>query len=189
MVTFIRFTTIVLASIASVGCAPLLSAPLADLAHARRHPAAVSRPAPPVVGRWDNVVALAPATPLTVIIADGSVRTGRFLTAGLRSMRLRVNGSEVDLPRDEILRVDVTPRAAGAVDGGDVVVGAARGAASVGGLMMAIPYLITGDVHVPPARFWGLGAVLGAADAVQKGRAENRERTVYVSRALVSGDW
>lgn len=111
----------------------------------------------------------------------------RHAVAAYRPERLQVNGSAVELPREQVMRVDVTPRAGG-VAGQDVAVDAARGAASLGGLMMAIPYLITGDVHVPPARFWGLGAVLGAADAVQ-GRAESRERTVYVSRALVSGDW
>ncbi|HVL68595.1 MAG TPA: hypothetical protein VM364_15135 [Vicinamibacterales bacterium] len=180
-----KLFALMIPALVATGCAPLLVPPPMT-AHRGpfARPAAVAPLPPPVVGRWDNVVGIQPGTLLGVISADGTARTGRFAGAGLRWLRLHSDGAEIELPREDVLRVDVLPQA-DRVDEGEVVKGAARGALALGGLMMAVPYLLTGDVYVPPARFWATGAVVGAAGAIQEERFLKGGRTIYVASELV----
>lgn len=185
----LRTLMILLAVGGTTGCAPMLYGP------ARMGPPhglfAPARPAigpdspwTSVVGRWDNVVGLNSRDLVGIVTADGTLRAGRFVRAGSAFVRMIESGVEVELPRAEVARLDVL-KGAEAIDGGELVRDAARGAALTGGLMMAVPYLITGRVYVPAARFWAAGAVVGGAASYQQQRLGRSERTVYISPDLI----
>jgi hypothetical protein len=181
---------ILLAVAGTAGCAPMLygpghmGPPRGVFAPPSRPMAAHGSPWESVVGRWDNVVALNPTAPVGIVTADGTLRAGRFLRAGTSFVRILENGVEVDLPRGDVARLDLLKSAEG-IDSAAVVRDAARGAAITGGLMMAVPYLITGRVYVPPARLWVAGAVAGGAASYQQQRFARAERTVYISPDLI----
>ena len=175
---------VVVASLTTTACAPLLHPGVHGFPTRRAaHPGAVR--AEPPVGRWDRVVAVRPGTPLAIMTTSGEQRTGTFIHAGMDWLRISADGAVTELPRDQVMRIDVL---AGGRDGAraeDVLAGAAKGAAAFGGAMMLVPYLITGDVWVPPARVWGVGAAFGAAGAVQKGRLAEDSRTIYLAPGLL----
>lgn len=180
-----RCIVVLLAAVLTTACSPLLAPPFGPSGF--RTAARYHRPEPPVIGRWDNVVGIRPGTAVGIVVADGSVRTGTFIKAALRSLQLQVDGGTQELARADVLRVDVLADRAGTGTAGEIAAGAAKGALGLGGVLMAIPYLATGDVIVPPARFWGLGAVVGGLDAAEKRRAQTGERTVYIAPELVGG--
>ena len=137
-----------------------------------------------VTGRWDNVIALAPGANLAVMTIDGDVHVGRFVKAGLQWLSLAVDGTARELSRADVMRIELVSGSGSRGGADDVMRGAATGAAAVGGAMMLVPYLVSGDVWVPPARFWGFGAALGAIGAVQRKKLEAHDRTVYLAPEL-----
>ena len=86
-------------------------------------PAVRIQEAAPPVGRWDNVMMLAVATPVQVLRMDGGIATGRVVAADNSTLRLQVASGEVELAAAEVMRVD---RLEGA---GSVVRDGAKGAA------------------------------------------------------------
>jgi hypothetical protein len=148
----------------------------------RAAPRAAAAPPSPV-GRWDEVMALRPNWIIDVLDAEGDTHTGRFVRASVRSLRLVKSGGELELPRREVVRVDLlhaqdTP----GTTAREIGTGAAAGAATMAGGAMLIPFLLTGKVFLPPARFLAAGAVLGGVTAAGELRHERRPRTVYVAR-------
>lgn len=134
-------------------------------------------PAP--IGRWDNVMMLAPGSTVQVLMADGAVTTGAVLGASTSSLRVRVASGEVELPATDVMRVDRL-KAPGAGPVRDGAEGAAWGAGIVGVLG-----LILG--RMPPPRVVAAGAILGANQSIQFGRMGFDRVTVYVSPAVASG--
>ena len=177
---------VVVATLATTACAPLLYPPSHGFPQRRGHTAMVRPPDPPI-GRWDNVVGLPAGVVLGIVTANGDVHTGSFVKAGMQWLRVAGGRGDIELARADVMRVEILGHAAGGINADAVVGGAAKGAATVAGAMMLVPYLLTGDVWVPPARFWGLGAALGAAGAVQKGRLDAQSRTVYLAPGLLGG--
>lgn len=173
----------VLAALSTGACAPLLHNP--GFGYPRpyaQRPAAVQQDI--VTGRWDRVIALAPGATLAVMTTDGDVHVGRFVKAGLQWLSVAVDGAPRELARADVMRIDLVSAPVERGGGDEVMRGAAVGAATMGGAMMVVPFLATGDVWVPPARFWGFGAALGAIGAVQKRKLEARDRTVYLAPEL-----
>lgn len=180
----------VLLAVGTVGCAPMMygpgrTAPVYGLFGPPARPmAAIDSSPASVVGRWDNVVGLNPTAQVGIVLADGSHRTGRFLRAGMDFVRILENGIEIDLSRDDVARLDLLKNGAG-IDGAEIARDAAVGAAVSGAMLMVVPYLITGRVEVPPARWWAAGAVAGGAGSYEQQRFAHAARTLYVSPDLV----
>jgi hypothetical protein len=131
------------------------------------------------IGRWDNVMMLAPGSTVQVLMADGAVATGPVLGASSTSLRIRVASGDVDVPSADVMRVDrLKGLGAGPVRGG--VEGAAWGAGIV-----AVAGLIVG--RMPPPRLFAAGAVIGANQSVQLGRMGFDSVTIYLSPAVASG--
>lgn len=131
------------------------------------------------IGRWDNVMMLAPGSTVQVLMADGAVTTGRVAGASIGSLRVRVASGDVDLPAADVMRVDrLKEPGAGPVRDG--VKGAAWGAGIV-----AVTGLIVG--RMPPPRVLAAGAAIGANQGVQYGRMGPDATTIYLSPAMASG--
>lgn len=128
------------------------------------------------VGRWDNVMMTAVGTPLFVLMMDGHMASGEIVSATSDALRLHVASGEVELLASEVMRVDrvATNR--------DVVRDGARGAAFGAGVVGVLG-LIVG--HVPPARLFAAGAIVGANQNVQDSLAAHRATTIYLARGVV----
>ncbi len=129
------------------------------------------------VGRWDNVMMLAAGTPVQVLLMNGGVGSGGFVTADSSHLRIRGASGEVDFAAADVMRLDRLPGGSIASDAGK---GAAFGAAAVGVLG-----LIVG--HVPPPRVFAAGAISGAYQNAQLGRLDDRQMTIYLSPAVAPG--
>jgi hypothetical protein len=171
---------VLMASVVVSGCAPMygrpMFGPVSGASRAHRVPYE-----PPPIGRWDAVMSLAPDSVIEVLAADGTTHIAQFVKASLASIALVENGAPAALPRAEVVRVTLLPGVRTADGVQNAAAGAAKGAAAAGVGIALVPYLMTGHVWVPPARFWGTGAVLGAADAITRQRDSRRPRTVYIA--------
>ena len=130
------------------------------------------------IGRWDNVMMLAPGSTVQVLMADGAMATGAVTGASIGSLRVRVASGDVDLPAADVIRVDrLKAPGAGPVRNG--VEGAAWGAGIVG-----LAGLIVG--RMPPPRLFAAGAVIGANQSIQFGRMGPEAMTIYLSPAVAA---
>jgi hypothetical protein len=127
------------------------------------------------IGRWDNVMMLAPGTPVQVLLMDGGVASGLVTGADSTSLSLEVVSGEVELASTRIMRVDrVTSSESPIRDGAK---GAAFGAGVVG-----VIGLIAGKV--PPARLFAAGGIIGAYNNVELGLSARRTATIYLAPAV-----
>ena len=177
-------TALLLAGVVSGACAPMYGAPMMA---GRTMYAPPPRPNAPVVqatpfGRWDEVMALRPNWIVEVLDAEGTTHTGRFVRASVRSLKFVTIGGEFELPRPEVIRVDLLQAEDASGTAKEVAAGAATGAISMAGAIAVVPFLMTGKFYAPPARFWAFGAALGGIKAAQQARAAREPRTVYVAR-------
>jgi hypothetical protein len=128
------------------------------------------------VGRWDNVMMTAVGTPLFVLMMNGNTASGDVVSVTDETLRLHVASGEVDLAAANVMRVDrVSTR-------GDVVKDGARGAA-YGAAVVGVLGLIVG--HVPPARIFAAGGIIGANQSVQDSLATQRAAIIYLARGVV----
>ena len=132
------------------------------------------------IGRWDNVMMLAPGSTVQVLMASGAVATAEVISASTSDLRIRTVSGDLDLPVTDVMRVDrvKAPGNGGAVRDG--VEGAAWGAGIVG-----VAGLLVG--HMPPPRLFAAGAVIGASSGVHLGRMSAGPATIYLSPAVASG--
>ncbi|HXG55208.1 MAG TPA: hypothetical protein VNJ03_07480 [Vicinamibacterales bacterium] len=175
----IGLAVVMAVSVGTTGCAPMLAAGMfAHPRQARGGPA----PAMPPIGRWDQVMSLRPGATIAMLTADGTTRAGQFVKASVRSVAFVAESGEIELPREEIIRVDlVRALPSGHRTAKTVVTGAAQGALLAGASVAALPYLLTGNLWLPPARIWGFGAVAGGLKAGQGDAHERMPRTVYIA--------
>ena len=129
------------------------------------------------IGRWDNVMMSAVGSPLMVLMVNGTTASGTVVSATSDGLRLRVASGEVDLAAAEVIRVD---RLAGGPRG--VVKDGARGAAFGAGVLGVLGLIIG---HVPPARLFAAGAIVGAHQNVQRGGLAAGATTIYLAEAAV----
>jgi hypothetical protein len=128
------------------------------------------------VGRWDNVMMTAIGTPLFVLMMNGNTASGDVVSVTDETLRLHVASGDVDLAAANVMRVDrVSTRS-------DVVKDGARGAA-YGAAVVGVLGLIVG--HVPPARIFAAGGIIGANQNVQDSLAAQRATTIYLARGIV----
>jgi hypothetical protein len=128
------------------------------------------------LGRWDNVMMTAVGTPLFVLMMNGDTASGEVVSATRDNLRLRVAAGEVDLLAPDVMRIDRV------VSNRNVVRDGARGAA-YGAAVVGVLGLIVG--HVPPARLFAAGGIIGANQGVQDSLASRGATTIYLARSAV----
>ena len=172
--------SLVVVTIAASGCAAALSPLL--FAPPYRDPAQ-SYGAPPI-GRWDQVLSLEPRLLISVWQSSGIQQTGRFVTADMDALQMFVLGSDVTIPRHDIMRVDLVQT----LPGGErtrkrIAAGAALGAVKMVAAFQIIPLAFAGKLWLPPAGVWLSGAGVGVWEAVRRDHEERRPHTLYIAPA------
>jgi hypothetical protein len=178
---------ILLVAVLAAGCGPMYTGALIGAGPVR--PGAVpTRPyQPPPIGRWDAVMSLGTSSLISVLTTDGSTRTALFVGATVDSLILAGRDAKVAIPRLDVVRIDLM-RAPGRAKSlvKNAAAGALTGAAVAGIGVALIPFSASGEVWLPPARVWGVGALVGAgygiAGALTNPNEDGRPRTIYIAR-------
>lgn len=173
---------VMMAALTVGACAPMYGRPIfgaSPMYPAARAVRPMYEPSP--IGRWDAVMTLAPNAILEVLDADGTTHTARFVKASVSALAVIEDGAQTSMPRASVVRVVLLPalRHDDAVK--EAAGSAAAGALTAGVGMALIPYLATGQVWIPPARFWGTGAVMGGASAIARQKQAQNPRIVYLA--------
>ena len=172
-----RITATIVAMVLATGCAQMtMFQPRAAVAPVRESP----------VGRWDAVMALEPAALISVVTADGNAHTGRFVRAGMYWLRIYEHSAELEIPRDDVARVDFLA----GVSGDSTLKRMALGAAFVGGVAAGYETyfgMAFGGKFDVPWRTLAVGAAAGAAAGAIGGAVEGRVRArpIYIAPQLV----
>lgn len=178
-----RMVLMSLVTLLATGCAPIYTGAMAAGGPFRPRGAAARPYEPPPIGRWDAVMSLEKASTISVLTTDGGTRTAVFAGATVDSLTLVGSVADISIPRVEVVRVDlVRASGRGASMARDAAVGGLVGAVTAGVGLALIPFLASGEVWVPPARVWGVGAILGAAGAMMNPKDDRRQRTIYLAR-------
>ena len=139
-------------------------------------PVALSPPS----GRWDTVMMLEHGTPVRVLRMDGSRADGQYLSASPTILRLEAEGSVLEIPQLDVVRLDRLPHVGPAAR-----TEAARGA-MVGAGAVGVVGLITG--RLPHARHWAAGAILGGYGAAQVQIHAAGPGTIYLAPMPTTAD-
>ena len=126
-----------------------------------------------VTGRWDNVMMLPKHARIHVLRMDGSQAEGEIVSATTTTLKLSVAAGEVEIPADDVARID---RVSESAKKRRTLSGAAHGAGLVGFLG-----LLAG--HAPPARLFAAGALAGAEAGYHAG-APGGPHTIYLAAQL-----
>lgn len=170
-----------LAVVATSGCAPLLSPYAAGY---RRYP--VPPPAGFAIdpdrsarGRWDAVMRLPAGTIVDVLSQDGEAYVGGLTAVDRSSLRLSVNGVEEEIPRGDVLRVDLVdlPGSEAAAVAKRAGVGAALGV----GAAALVSVVIGGGAWPPPGALLRGGAAIGGVAGGQAELLARQRRLVYLA--------
>ena len=136
------------------------------------------------VGRWLTVMALRDGAPVRVLTFGDGIHTGRLNASADDHLLIDENGAGVRIERVDILQVDLLMDARSRTR--SIVAQAAGMALAVAGYEVMLGLLFAGDLHMPSARTWTVGAAggaaLGAVDALM-----SRSRTIYVSPTAACG--
>jgi hypothetical protein len=128
------------------------------------------------IGRWDNVMMLPRGTSIDVLTADGQRTSATFVTATNTLLRVESDSAESEIPAETVVRIDRWY--GGPVGTKSVARDAAKGAA-VGAGAMGVLGLLSGIV--PPARVVAGGAIIGAYNYAESGRAMRTSTIVYLA--------
>lgn len=178
---------ILLVSVLATGCGPIVTGALAGAGPLRPRGVPTQPYQPPPIGRWDAVMSLARSSMIGVLTTDGTTHTAVFVAATVDSLILAGRDRSVSIPRQEIVRIDLV-RAPGRATSvaKAAAAGALTGAAVAGVGVALIPFSASGELWLPPARVWGVGALVGAAygiaGALTNPNEEARPRTIYIAR-------
>jgi hypothetical protein len=135
-------------------------------------------PAPPPIGRWDNVMMVAAGTPVQVLLMNGGLASGQVVSADNRTLRLGAASGVVEIAAADVMRVD---RVEGSMGDG-VLRESARGAAFGAGVVGVLG-LVTG--RVPPARHFLAGGIVGGYNQAMLAGAQRGPVTIYLAAAAV----
>ena len=160
----------------ATACAPMyMTAP-------RQQPTAFAPIRDNPVGRWDAVMSLDARMIVGVLTADGVAHTGRVTRAGMQWLRLIENGSEIEILRGAVARVDLLSGDGDAA--ARIAAGAGLGAVMAAGTEMFFSAAFGGRVRLA----WqtaALGAAGGAFGAAVDAAGRRQQRTIYVSPQLI----
>ena len=134
------------------------------------------------VGRWDNVMRLAPGSTIDVLTRNGMAHVGGFAVADETHVWLKVAGAERPVARLEIVRVDLV-----GLPGSTTVAVAKR--AGLGALIgtagaAVIAGVIGGQAWPPPGPLLRGGAAGGAWAGGEAELAERYPRAIYLAPSL-----
>jgi hypothetical protein len=168
------------AAAAATGCVPMYGAGMRAMPGAYPYRPvygpSVSIPMASPVGRWDNVMMLPRGASIEVLTADGQRTTAGFVAATNTVLRLQSNAGEKEISAGEIMRVD---RWYGGPDGARSTARDAAKGAAVGAGAMGVLGLLAGVA--PPARVVAAGAIAGAYESAEAGRAQRHTVTIYLA--------
>lgn len=172
---------LVLAAMAASGCSPLLyPAGPAFAPYAPPRPVGmVADPERSARGRWDAVMRLPAGSIVDVLSMDGEAYVGTIAGADRTAVRVVVNGIEEQIPRHEVMRVDL-------VDLPGSEVGAAAKRAGIGaavgvGAAALISGVIGGSAWPPPGALLRGGAAIGGVAGGQAELIARQGRLVYLA--------
>ena len=132
------------------------------------------------IGRWDNVMMLPRGMSIDVLTADGQRTTATFVTATNTLLRVESDAGEVEIPAEAVIRID---RWYGGPAGTKSVARDAAKGAAVGAGAMGVLGLLTGVA--PPSRVVAAGAITGAYNYAESGRAMRTSVVVYLAPGAV----
>jgi hypothetical protein len=168
---------VVAAALLATGCSPLLYSGM----HAPARPLMAGpyqAPPPLPIGRWDNVMRLQADSTIDVLTMDGAT-VGRIAAADGWTVTIRVDDQEVQIPRADVLRIDVVDLPGS--EARAVARRAARGALLGAGAAAVIGAVIGGPAWPPPGALVRAGAAGGAASGAQAAILQRAPRIVYLA--------
>jgi hypothetical protein len=130
-------------------------------------------------GRWDSVMRLPPGAVIDVLTVDGRAHVGAFAGADGYRVNVLANGIEEQVPRAEIVRVDLVD-----LPGSEVAAAARRGVtgAALGvGVAALISGAIGGALWPPPGAMLRSGAAIGGAAGVESSLSARQKRVIYLA--------
>jgi len=175
------------AAATTAACVPMYGGALNGVTPAYPYRPAVYGPSMPIptgspVGRWDHVMMLPRGASIEVLTADGQRTAAAFVTATNSIVRVHTDAGETEIAADTVIRVD---RWYGGPAGAASVARDAGKGAAVGAGAIGVLGLLVGAA--PPARVVAAGAIAGAYNSAETGRAVRRTITVYLAPSIAGG--
>jgi hypothetical protein len=166
------------AALTTTACAPMLN-PYA----AGRSPYRVRRyaAAPQPVNRWDIVMRLPATAIVDVLTMDGIARTGRFVAADVKAIRIHADAVEQEIPKVDVMRIDLVDLPGS--DAGAVLKKGARSALLGIAGMTVVAAVIGGEAWPPPGVLVRAGAAGGAWSGGQREMLRRQPRIIYLAPA------
>jgi hypothetical protein len=163
----------------TAGCSPLLyPGAYSYPAVGRARPAAASPSLP--VGRWDNVMRLPRLAMIDVLTRDGFPTVGGFSGADAVSVRVDVGGTQLEIARDQVIRIDLVAPPGSHV--GAAVRGAVGGAVLGAGAALLFAGIIGGEAWPPPGPLVRVGAAHGGVTGAASAISRRQGRIIYLAR-------
>jgi hypothetical protein len=163
----------------TAGCSPLLYPGAYSSPAAGRTRSAVASPSLPV-GRWDNVMRLPRLAVIDVLTRDGIPTVGGFSGADAVSVRVDVGGTQVEIARDQVIRIDLVAPPRSQVRA--AVRGAVGGALLGAGAAALFAGVIGGEAWPPPGPLVRIGAAQGGLTGASSAISERQGRLIYLAR-------
>jgi hypothetical protein len=173
-----KAVVIALAAFTTTGCSQLLYPGLYAPAQSRM---VAPRPLPPPVpiGRWDSVMRLPRGSIVDVFSMNGEASVGPIAGVDGSAVRVVVRGVEEQIPRADVLRVDLVDLPGS--EAGAVVKQAGLGAAVGVGAAALIAGVIGGQAWPPPGALVRGGAAIGGVAGGQAVLAARQGRLIYLA--------
>jgi hypothetical protein len=169
----VRALLVAIVAVGSTACAPIHGGYGRPGLRAWSSAPAASLNVDAVTGRWDNIMMLPKSARIHVLRMDGTQAEGEIVSASATALKLMVAAGEVEIPADEVARID---HLSGSARKRQALSGAAHGAGFVGFLG-----LLAGEA--PPPRLFAAGALAGAEAGYHAG-APGGPRAVYLAPQL-----
>ena len=170
-----------LATVATTGCTALMPHGGAYGRYPMMRPAPMPAidPYAAALGRWDSVMRLPIESVIDVLEMNGTAHVGKITRVDGYSVGVMVNGNEREIPRAEILRVDLLD-----LPGSEVGAAAKRaglGAALGVGAMALVGAVIGGSAWPPPAAMLRAGAAIGGVAGAESSLIARQKRLIYLA--------
>jgi len=172
-----------LASMTTTGCTALMPYGGAYGRYPMMRPAPMPMPAVDpymaALGRWDSVMRLPRGSVIDVLEMNGTAHVGKITRVDGYSVGVMVNASEREIPRAEIVRVDLVDLPGSEV--GAAAKGAGLGAALGVGAMALVGAVIGGSAWPPPGAMLRAGAAIGGVAGAESSLIARQKRLIYLA--------
>jgi hypothetical protein len=136
-------------------------------------------PLPMPIGRWDNIMRLPRRSVVNVLSMNGEAFVGPVTSADGSAVRVLVGDVEEQIPRAEVLRVDLVDFPGS--EAGAVAKQAGLGAALGVGAAAILAGVIGGPAWPPPGALVRGGAAIGGIAGGQAALAARQGRLIYLA--------